>query len=122
MAYLRMSQRIARALVRLAQLRTLQVHLDVVPVPSPVEGRLCSEYFPQPILNHYKAELRCLAHVMAQILGPIVQTISMLVPSVYRGPHWTVFRILRHSTTGADSGGPGSTNARKINLVADREE
>ncbi|KAL1947380.1 hypothetical protein VTO73DRAFT_14341 [Trametes versicolor] len=59
---------------------------------------------------------------MAQIFGPIVQTISMLIPSVYRGPHWTVFRILRRSTTGADSGGPGNTNARKINLVADREE
>lgn len=122
MAYFRVSQRIARALVRLAELRTLQVHLDVVHVPSPVEGRFGREYFPQPRIDHYKAELRRLADVMAHILGPVVQTIAMLVPSVCHGPSWTVFRILRHSITGSDDGGPGSTDMCEIDVVADRQE
>ncbi|EIW60817.1 uncharacterized protein TRAVEDRAFT_71095 [Trametes versicolor FP-101664 SS1] len=93
--------RVAQALSPLSHLRTFQVHLDAVPDPELARARRGC-YYAKESIAAYVRELKELADVMAQTLGPSVEAIEMFAPPSRCVP----FDVVRSAA--GDDGSPGT--------------
>ncbi|EIW60792.1 uncharacterized protein TRAVEDRAFT_46034 [Trametes versicolor FP-101664 SS1] len=110
---------VARALAPLTRLKTLRIHLDVVPSPTLITGCFGGLLFDPMSMDAYRGNLRALMDIMVPMLSPALRTVRMLVPSpdLKSAPHWATIRVLRTDSKDWDKVDYGDSSGHGFELM-----